>query len=210
MEWMPVFMLDIIDWFYSALLVPFLSAIATALNWTLLYPMERAGLPLGIQVTILALITASVSLALRTTLKVEAKEEEFKRLFTEKKALQEEFRQVEDWKKRKLLYDSTDKELDEEFNTYLAQRFSRYGIVYLLPFFTTMLWFDSVRPRAVLKELYGTPYALTFTGATPLEAQGLSVAALFTICYLLFIWSALLIKKKLIQGNGRGALHPSG
>jgi len=132
--------LDIVDWIYGALIAPLFAFMSKALEQILLYPMDTVGIPIGVQIVIIGTLAAILSQMLRKALRVDKKEEAFRKMFMEKKAEQEHFKMISDWKKRQLLYETSDKELDELFNTYLAQRFSRYGLIYLLPIFLTLFW----------------------------------------------------------------------
>lgn len=141
---------DALDWLYGAVLSPLVEAIGHGLGVLLLKPMALLHIPAAGQFTLLAALTAVFSMLLRRALKVDEKEEQFRRRFTELKMGQKPIDQLGDWKARDVLYRSSDKLIDEEYNTYLAQRFARQMLVYLLPVFCMLFWLESVFPETSL------------------------------------------------------------
>ncbi len=188
--------LDIVDWIYGALIAPLFAFMSKALEQILLYPMDTVGIPIGVQIVIIGTLAAILSQMLRKASRVDKKEEAFRKMFMEKKAEQEHFKMISDWKKRQLLYETSDKELDELFNTYLAQRFSRYGLIYLLPIFLTLFWLDTVRPARLLEVIYGHPFAVTLPD-NPFNIPGLSIPAMFIVSYLIVTMTFFSVKKRI-------------
>ena len=57
--------------------------------------------------------------------------------------------QLDDWKQREVLFRTSDNLIDEEFNTYLAQRFARQMMIYLIPIFMVLFWLSQIFPPSV-------------------------------------------------------------
>ncbi len=186
MDFLPYFLQDLLDWLLSGVIVPLFTAISKALEFFLIKPLELLNAPLWLQIVFIALFTALISILIRKLLRVDEKEAEFQRRFAERKAAQELIEKLDDWKKQAVLYDASDKELDEEFNQYLAQRFARYGLTYLLPIFLILFWVDHLPKVVDLKEKTGAAFVIIFPKKI-LGIPGVSIPLLFLVVYCVVI-----------------------
>ncbi len=90
----------------------------------------------------------------------------------------------------------TDDELNDDFNTYLANHYARYVTVYLLPVFLVLAWLNTVFSDSVLQKVVGIPYAIPVP-KNHFLIQGLSVTAVFLLSYLLSLMAGFFLKRKL-------------
>lgn len=183
----------ILDWIFAALIMPTLQHGQALLLSALDKPFAYFGLSVTGQVIAVSVITAVISLALKKLLGIETKEKAYKENFTRKKSLHGPIAEIGDWRKRDLLYHAIDRELDDEYNTYLAGRFARHGIVYLLPVFSAFILLQNL--LAAEPAPTGEAPALLiarFTENNP-GMEGISVSLVFFIAYLstLALWHAL-------------------
>lgn len=185
----------IFDWILAYIVVPVFSMTARVLELVLLKPMDAVGFPFWLEIVVIASLTALLSLFIRKLLKIDEKEAAFQEAFLTRKQAQELIKDVDDWKKQAVLYDASDKQLDEEFNTYLAQRFSRYGLTYLMPVFLVLFWLDNVRPAWLLEAETGSPFAINLP-PNSLGIPGISIPLLFLSVYLVIIASYFKFRKR--------------
>jgi len=201
MDFVPDFMRDFLDWLMYGVLTPLFSSISHILQVIIITPLEAIGAPLWLQVALVALMTAGISIFIRKLLRVDEKEAAFQKAFMERKKAQELIQQIDDWKKQSVLYDASDKELDEKFNEYLAQRFARYGLTYLIPVFFALFWLDHIPSVVRLKEETGAVFVIAFP-STVKGVSGISLPLLFMSIYLLAIFSYFKFRpKKDIEGS---------
>jgi len=195
MDFIPDFIRDFLDWLMIAVFTPLFSAIGHFLQTIIISPLDALGAPLWLQVALVALMTAGISIFIRKLLRVDEKEAEFQRAFMERKQAQELIKEIDDWKKQSVLYDASDQELDERFNDYLAQRFARYGLTYLMPVFFALFWLDHIPAVMRLKEETGAVFVITFPGQIK-GVSGISLPLLFMTVYLLAIFSYFKFRPK--------------
>ncbi len=195
MDFIPGFLRDFLDWLMYGVLTPLFSSISHFLQVIIITPLEAIGAPLWLQVTLVALLTAGISIFIRKLLRVDEKEAAFQKAFMERKKAQELIQQIDDWKKQSVLYDASDKELDEKFNEYLAQRFARYGLTYLMPVFFALFWLDHIPSVVRLKEETGAAFVIAFPSAVK-GVSGISLPLLFMTVYLLVIFSYFKFRPK--------------
>jgi len=176
----------IFDWLLASIVIPVFSTVSRFLEMILLRPMDTMHFPFWLEIIVIASLTALLSLFIRKLLRIDEKEAAFQEAFLARKEAQEFIKDIDDWKKQAVLYDASDEQLDEEFNTYLAQRFARYGLTYLMPVFLVLFWLDSVRPAWLLEEETGSPFAIKLP-PNSLGIPGISVPLLFLIIYLAII-----------------------
>lgn len=138
------------------------------------------------QVIIMAFFTALLAFGLRKWLHVEEKNKKFRKEFVREKKKRDIIGIVEDKKMRDAMYESADQSIDEDFNTYLAQHYFQYVLVYLLPLFLVMAWLNSSFDKTILPTLEGQTY-LFLLASKPLGMQGVSVTLLFLLSYILFL-----------------------
>lgn len=173
-----------LDWLFDSLIRPFFTFIGSGLELILLKPLELFHVPIFYQIVLAAMATALLSRFLRRWLKVEDKERLFKEKFTAQRSQQKHIDQLEDWKIRDSLYRHTDKEIDEDFNTYLAQRFSRYMQVYMIPLFLSLYWLNTVFSVEELTSRLGSPYLIDLT-SRGWTMQGANVSVVFLVSYVI-------------------------
>ena len=186
MDLIPTQVNTVFDWIFTGIVVPLFSAASYVMELVLLGPMDALHIPFWLEIMVIASLTAFVSLFIRRLLKIDQKEAAFHDAFEARKEAQELIKDMDDWKKQSVLYDASDKQLDEEFNTYLAQRFARYGLTYLMPVFLMLFWLDSVRPACDLEARTGSPFAVPLP-QNSFGLPGLSVPLLFLAVYLAWI-----------------------
>ncbi len=187
MDFIPGFIRDFLDWLMIGVLTPLFSTASHFLQVLIITPLDAIGAPLWMQVTLVALLTAGISLFIRKLLRVDEKEEAFRQAFLARQQAQELIKEIDDWKKQSVLYDASDSELDEKFNEYLAQRFARYGITYLMPVFFALFWLDHIPSVVRLKEETGAVFVISFP--SPVRGiSGISLPLLFMTVYLLVIF----------------------
>ena len=183
------------DGIFFTIITPLFTLLGTGLELLLLTPMRMLGLPPVAQVCLVALLTGSLSLGLRRLLKVEEKEQAFRKLFLAKKAQQEDLHLISDWKSREKFAKAIDDDIDEDFNTYLAGRFARYGLVYLLPMFLVLFWLEQFAG-------YASPLSL------PMEPFGLAtmpVLPVFLVAYILTLFGWFRLQKRGKRQPGRAS-----
>ena len=173
-----------LDWLFESILGPFFSLLGSGLELLFLKPLEVVHVPISGQIIIAAVATALFSRLLRRLLKVEEKEKLFKEKFTAQRTQQKNIDLLKDWKTRDSLYRFTDKEIDEDFNTYLAQRFARYMQIYMIPLFLILHWLNTVFSAEQLISLQGSPYLVDYTDMG-WSVQGLNVTAVFLLSYII-------------------------
>ena len=196
MDFIPGFIMDFLDWLMAGVLTPLFSGASHLLQLVIIDPLETVGAPLWLQVTLVALLTAGVSILIRKLLRVDEKEAAFQKAFLERKQAQELIGKIDDWKKQAVLYDASDNELDERFNEYLAQRFARYGLTYLMPVFFALFWLDHIPSVVKLKEETGAVFVIAFPGSVK-GVSGISLPLLFMTVYLLAIFIYFRLKPKI-------------
>jgi len=135
---------------------------------------------------------------LRWWLKVDAKNKEFREKFAAQKKMRDDIQIVENKKSRDAMYQSADQSIDEDFNTYLAQHYFRYVLVYMLPVFLVMAWLNSSLDEHVLPTVSGQAY-LFLLPSKPFGMLGISVTLLFLLSYVLFLILGFQLKKRLQQ-----------
>jgi len=146
--------------------------------------------------------TALLSRFLRRWLKVEEKEQLFKEKFTAQRSQQKNIDLLSDWKTRDSLYRYTDKEIDEDFNTYLAQRFARYMQVYMIPLFLSQYWLSTVFPLEKLISQLGSPYLIDLS-AKGWTVQGLNTTVVFLVAYIIGLISCHYGSKKIKRRSAK-------
>ncbi len=184
----------LLDLIFYGLLEPLFSTLAQGLSLVLLRPMEILNLSMAAQVIIIAILTALLSFTLRYLLRVDSQEKIFRNEFVSKRKQQDDIKYVSDWKSRDALYRTMDQDLDEDFNTYLAQRFFRYVTTYMLPIFLVLAWLNTFFSDTILNERFGSHYIL------PLKISGidgLTVTGVFLIAYVVALIAGFQIKKYL-------------
>jgi hypothetical protein len=90
----------------------------------------------------------------------------------------------------------TDDELNDDFNTYIAQHYGRYVLVYLLPILLMLAWLNSIFDEQALQELVGMPYVLP-APQNSFGVEGLSVTFIFLATYIVSLVIGFRIKKML-------------
>ena len=192
------YILDSLNMVYEQFIGPLFFLLGQGLNTLILQPLVFLQFPVSLQIVTAGLIFAALSLILRRVVKIREHEMEFRRKFAEKYSIQEDIAKISDWKMKSLMYDHVDRELDEFFNTYMAQKYVRYVAVYLLPLFMGEIWLNSVFSPDNLYDIHGSTYALPLP-ANSAGIHGLTVSALFLLAWLLglivFALAGKLIKK---------------
>jgi len=173
MENILTFFSSLLDTIFYSVISPLGNMLGYILTLALLRPMQLLQLPPALQVACIAVLTAMVSLVLRKLLKTEEKEQEFRVRFLAQKKEQEELHRISDWKSREKLAKVMDDDIDEDFNSYLAGRFARYGITYLLPMFLVLYWLQSSTGYTIVLHLPGNPLGLT----------SIPLLVVFLVCY---------------------------
>lgn len=176
----------LLDWLFAEAISPLFRLIGEGFELVVLKPLILLHLPLVYQVAVIGVLTGMLSQLIRALIRAEEKETAFQRKFAAKKSLQQPIADVADWKARDFLYRASDHELDDDFNTYLAHRFARYGLVYLLPIFTTLFWLESVLPEEALVAGSSGGLYILMMPVNGLGLEGLTVSVVFLCSYVLF------------------------
>ncbi|MEA3546787.1 MAG: hypothetical protein U9R66_03915 [Thermodesulfobacteriota bacterium] len=189
------------DWLFESLITPFFSLIGRGLELGLLKPLDFFHIPIIGQVVFVAVLSALLSWTLRHWLKMDEKDHKFKQGFEQERIKQQDIDLISDWKSRDALYRFTDKELDEDFNTYLAGKFARFMQVYMLPLFLVLFWLDDVVfSQAVLLERLGTFYLIDFSDKG-WSVQGINLYGVFLLAYVISLIVLFRIKKQRLSSN---------
>ncbi|MBC8316649.1 MAG: hypothetical protein H8E41_02000 [Desulfobulbaceae bacterium] len=173
----------ILDWFFESLISPFFTLIGMGLEWIIIKPLMVLHVPVLWQVILVAVATALLSRLLRRWMKVVQRDQLFKEKFTAQRLQQKNIDLLNDWKARDSLYRYTDNEIDEDFNTYLAQRFARHMQVYMIPLFLSQYWLSTVFPSEKLISQFGSPYLIDLSDKG-WAMQGVSITVVFLLAYV--------------------------
>ena len=185
-----------VDWLFESLICPFFSMIGWGLEFVVLKPLDSFHVPVIGQVLVVAVLTALLSWTLRHWLKMDEKDHKFNKGFAEERMKQKDIDLISDWKSRDALYRFTDKELDEDFNTYLAGKFARFMQAYMLPLFFVLYWLDDVVfPQAELVSRLGTFYLIDFSNKG-WSVQGINLYGVFLLAYVISLIVLFRIKKQ--------------
>ncbi|HEB49965.1 MAG TPA: hypothetical protein ENI89_05095 [Desulfobulbus sp.] len=169
---------------YYGLIAPFFQFCARAMTLLFIRPMTLLHLPEWLQVGIIAVLVALFAFWMRALLRVDERIEEFNRRFAEKRRQQQELRLIPDKYSRDALYRTTDEELNEEYNTFIAYHYARYVMIYMLPLFLVLAWLNSVFSESWLVARHGQPFLVPLP-ANSFGVSGLSVTFVFLLIYIL-------------------------
>jgi len=186
--------IGLFDWLYQALVGPFFAGIGWGLEWLVFRPLDSLHASVALQIVVVAVLTGLISLVIRRLVRSEEKDKAFRKAFAEKKAEQQNIDLLTDWKTRDLLYRTTDQDIDEGFNTYLAQRFSRHVAIYLLPIFSALFWLNGAFPADELLRRVGAPYVVVLP-ANGYGVDGLTVSFIFLLSYILALICLFQVRK---------------
>lgn len=180
---------NLFDFLYFEVISPAFVFIARGLDMLLIQPLEFLQIPPVLQIMFIAFLTGMLSMAIRHLLRVEEKEALFKATFTKKKDAQDDLKLISDWKSRETFAKTIDNDIDQDFNSYLAERFARHGMVYLLPIFLSLFWLENaLKSSGILFSLPENRFGL----------QGIYPQFVFlvTYCLVLVIFFRLRRKKR--------------
>ncbi len=188
----------ILDAIYYGVLQPLFLGIRDLLDLVFLDSLSALSVSQSGQVVVVAICTVLLAFCLRNLLNVEAKEKVFRTKFTAQKAERDTISVIPDHKSRDALYTSADMSIDEDFNTYLAQHYFRYVLIYLLPLFLVMAWLNSSLDERVLPVVSGQAY-LFLLPSQPLGMQGVSVTLIFLVSYIVSLLVGFQLKKRICR-----------
>jgi len=184
---------SILDTVFYNIISPLIIFIRNLLDLAILGTLSSLHiLPSG-QIVIVAVLTVLFAFFLRWILKVDEKNTKFRKQFLAQKEIRDSLKIVADRKARDAMLQSADQSIDEHFNTYLAQHYFRYVLVYMLPVFLVMAWLNSSFNNTVLPMADGQTY-LFLLPSKPLGMHGVSVTLLFLSSYVLFLIIGFQIK----------------
>ncbi len=164
-----------LDQLYFSFINPFFYFLGQGLEYLIIKPLDFFHFQPVSKIIVVAILTALLSLFLRRLFKVDKKERNFKKIFTEKKKKQQDFSLITDWKSKEAFYRASDNDIDEDFNTYLAGRYASYVAVYMLPIFLAMHWLGIIFNEArFVMDLPANAFGL----------EGLSISLVFLTTYL--------------------------
>ena len=186
----------ILDSFFYGFIEPLFCIIRNGFDLVFLKTLSFLQIPPSGQVVIIAFLTASLASGMRKWLHVEEKNKKFRKDFVREKKRRDTIGIVKEQKIREAMYESADQSIDEDFNTYLAQHYFQYVLVYLLPLFLVMAWLNSSFGANVLPTAGGQTY-LFLLASKPLGMQGVSVTLLFLLSYILFLILGFQLKKRI-------------
>jgi len=177
----------ILDFLYLEVISPVFLLIAQGLDLLIIQPLQLLQIPAALQVMVIAMLTGALSMGIRQLLKVEEKERVFKESFTRKKEAQDDLRLISDWKSRETYAKTIDDDIDQDFNSYLAERFARHGMVYLLPIFLSLFWLENaIEPSGILFYLPENSYGI----------QGIYQQFVFLLTYCIFLVCYFRLRRK--------------
>jgi membrane protein implicated in regulation of membrane protease activity len=178
------------DHLYIEFIGPLFTLLVQGLDAVILRPLQFVHLPAILQVIVVGILTALLSVWIRRRMKVDAKEAAFRAAFLAQKAQQDDLKLISDWKSREAYAKVIDDDIDQDFNSYLAERFARYGLIYLLPIFLTLSWLqNAIVPGGVLLPL----------GENQFNIQGISVNLVFLVTYCSFLIGYFRLRKKVTK-----------
>ncbi len=178
---------NMLDFLYFELISPVFVFIARGLDMLLIHPLQFLEVPTVLQVMIIAILTGLLSMTIRRLLRVEEKEAAFKATFTQKKEAQDDLKLISDWKSRETFAKTIDKDIDQDFNSYLAERFARHGMVYLLPIFLSLFWLENASlPTGILFYLPENRFGI----------QGIYPQFVFLLTYCLTLVTFFRLRRK--------------
>ncbi len=184
---------------YEQFMDPLFFLLGQGLNSLILQPLVFLQFPVSLQIAVSGFIFSVLSIILRHVLKVREHDMDFRREFSKRHAIQKDISLVSDWKLKSMMYDYSDDELDEIFNTYMAQKYVRYTAVYLMPLFTGEIWMNATFSPDKLYDIHGSTFALPIPGS-PFGIHGLTVSSLFLVSWLVGLvinsWIARIIRRR--------------
>lgn len=178
------------------LIMPLLQALSDILEFFLIKPMSLIGFPVAVQIFLASAFTATLSIFIRKAVRMEKEERDFHQKFSEKLSLQKDISKLGDWKMKKLMYDASDSELDEAFNTYIAGKYVRYAASYLIPLFAGEIWINNIFNPEKMHIINGMPHVLPIP-SNSYGIEGISVSSFFLISYIIFLTVLFYIKGKI-------------
>lgn len=184
----------LLDTVFYNIVSPAIIGIRNILDFIFLTTLSSLHVPLSGQVLIVSICTVLFAFLLRRILKVDEKNRKFKQQFIVQKEKRDIIKIVEDKKVRDAMLQSADQSIDEDFNTYLAQHYFRYVLVYMLPVFLVMAWLNTSLDKTILPMAEGQSY-LFLLPSKPLGMDGVSVTLLFLSSYVLFLIIGFRLKK---------------
>jgi hypothetical protein len=187
-----------LDYIFYRGLYPLLLFIRDLFDLVFLGTMSLLSIPYSAQVVIVAICTVLFAFFLRKWLNVEEKEKIFRKKFVAQKAERDTIAIVPDKRNRDAMFSSADQSIDEDFNTYLAQHYFRYVLIYLLPLFLVMAWLNSSLDERILPMVSGQTY-LFLLPSSPMGMKGVSVTLLFLLSYIISLIIGFQLKKRVFQ-----------
>ncbi len=188
----------ILDAIYYGMLQPLFLGAKVLLDVVFLDSLALLSISKSGQVIVVAVCTVLFAFLLRRLLAVEVKEKVFRVKFAAQKAERDTIGIIPDPKNRNALYTSADQSIDEDFNTYLAQHYFRYVLIYLLPLFLVMAWLNNSLDESVLPVVSGQAYLFVLP-SHPLGMQGISVTLLFLSSYIISLIVGFQLKKRFFR-----------
>jgi len=181
---------SLLDILYFEVISPGFVLVAKGLDMLLIQPLQFLQIPPVVQVMVIALLSAMLSMAIRHLIGVEKKEAAFKATFTKKKAAQDDLQLISDWKSRETFAKTIDDDIDQDFNSYLAERFARHGMVYLLPIFLSLFWLENaLESSGVLFKLPENRFGI----------QGIYPQFVFLLTYCLVLFTFFRLRRKKLK-----------
>ncbi|MCK9175325.1 MAG: hypothetical protein M0O96_08625 [Desulforhopalus sp.] len=193
----------LLDYIFYRGIQPLTLCVRDLFTFIFLDTMSFLGIPYSGQVVIIAVSTVLFAFFLRKWLDVEIKEKIFKKRFAAQKAERDNIAVIPDKNNRDAMFTSADQSIDEDFNTYLAQHYFRYVLIYLLPIFLVMAWLNDTLNENVLPVVSGHPY-LFLLPSQPFGMEGVSVTLLFLFSYIISLTAGFQLKKRyFLDTHGR-------
>ena len=178
---------SLLDLLYFEVVSPAFVLVAQGLDMLLIQPLQFLQVPPVAQVMLIAFLTGMLSMTIRHLVGVEKKEATFKATFTKKKDAQDDLKLISDWKSRETFAKTIDDDIDQDFNSYLAERFARHGMVYLLPIFLSLFWLENALESSGI--LFPVP-------ENRFDIVGIYPQFVFLLTYCLFLFSFFRLRKK--------------
>ncbi|MEN8189775.1 MAG: hypothetical protein ABFS19_08005 [Thermodesulfobacteriota bacterium] len=175
---------QLMDTLYFGMIEPFFRLLAGILELLILKPLQMTGLPIWLQVCVVAVLTVILAFRLRILLRVEEKTKAFNEKFGAMHSQQQDFKLIDDQKSRRAMYQSSDDDLNDTYNSFLAGHYGRYVSIYLIPLCLILAWLNNIYSAEVLRGELGSPFVIPLA-ENSLGTRGLSVTFVFLCTYVI-------------------------
>lgn len=190
----------LLDWLFFSFIMPVFNTIGQVLYFMLLKPLILLNIPIWIQICLIAVVTVAFAFWLRRILEMSKKTKKFTQAFTEQRRPQDNFKLIKNIDHRRAMYESSDHELNDTYNSFLAGHYARYVMIYLLPIFLIMEWLNNIYSAEVLISKTGYPFVMN-APKNDSGIEGFSVTFFFLVSYIISLIIGFIIRHRLQRSN---------